>query len=280
METIIKEILYRNGDKFSIYPFSDSHLGAKESAEQTLSHTIQECAALGRFGLAVGVGDWLDCIVKNDKRFRMNGLAGWVEPSNIIDSQRRHCTDIFRPLVEAGQLIAIGSGNHEEAIHNHHDDDITRNICRDLHTPYAGYTAFIILKFHNVVSGVTHIRKIHSWHGAGAAQSAGARLNRLISLVNDIEADIYLMGHLHAMTAHTPDRLKVDDYGHIHSIRLAATITGSWLKTYDQPETGVILDPTYGEEKGYKPSRIGCPIIRIDPEKFESPYDNAVTVES
>ena len=147
METIIKEILYRNGDKFSIYPFSDSHLGAKESAEQTLSHTIQECAALGRFGLAVGVGDWLDCIVKNDKRFRMNGLAGWVEPSNIIDSQRRHCTDIFRPLVEAGQLIAIGSGNHEEAIHNHHDDDITRNICRDLHTPYAGYTAFIILKF-------------------------------------------------------------------------------------------------------------------------------------
>jgi len=281
LETIIHEIQYRNGDKFSLYPFSDSHLGAAESAEATLSHTIQECAALGRFGLAIGVGDWLDCITKNDKRFRMNGLASWVEPSNIVDSQRRHAVGIYLPLKEAGQLICVGTGNHEEAIHNHHDDNVALNMCRDLHTRYAGYQAFIILKFHNVVSGVNHIRKIHSWHGSGAAQSAGARLNRLISLVNDIEADIYLMGHLHAMTAHTPDRLKVDDFGRIRSIRLAATITGSWLKTYDQSDTdGEYLDPTYGEEKGYKPSRIGCPIIRIDPEKFESPYDNAVTVES
>ena len=93
---------------------------------------------------------------------------------------------------------------------------------------------------------------------------------RLMRLVNDIEADIYLMGHLHAITIHTPDRLRVVN-GRVRSVRLAAAICGSWLKTYNQPDEGETLDPTYGEQKGYKPSRIGCPIIKIYPGNYNDP---------
>jgi len=62
-----------------------------------------------------------------------------------------------------------------------------------------------VLRFERENSNERHQLIIHSWHGSGAAQTEGARLNRLIRLVNEIEADIYLMGHLHAMTSHTPD---------------------------------------------------------------------------
>ncbi len=278
MEVIEKTINYRRSDILRLYPFSDPHLGASESAEKTLIKKVEECAGLERLGLAVGVGDWNDCITSKDKRFRTNGLAAWVEKSNIVDSQRRRSNEIFRPLVEERQLIAIGTGNHEEEIHMRHDDDITRNLCRDMNVPYAGYQAYIWLHF--VRAGrQTHSLLIHSWHGAGAAQTEGARIMRLTRLVNDIEADIYLMGHLHAMTSHTPDRLVLRN-GKIRSIKLAATITGSWLKTYNQPAEGEVQDPTYGELKGYKPSRIGCPIIKIIPDNYNNPYENEVTVES
>jgi predicted phosphodiesterase len=290
MEVIIKTIVYRPYDTFHLFPFSDSHLGARESAEAHLIHRVAECTAYGRCGLAVGVGDWVDSITKNDKRFRMNGLATWVEKSNIIQSQRKRACEVYSPLVEAGQLLEIGTGNHEEEIHHRHDDDITRNICSDLKVPYGGYTCFLILIFKSATTGAEWPVTIHAWHGAGAAQTEGARLNRLMRLVNDIQADIYLMGHLHAMTSHTPDKL-VCRNGVIKSEKLAATITGSWLKTYMQPTnmipdviTGIPalekLDPSYGEEKGYKPSRIGSPVINITPDKFSDPYDNAFEVVS
>ena len=278
MEVIIHEVHYKRPDIYYLYPFFDSHLGAIESAEKQLIHKVQECANRGRFGLALGGGDWMDCITSKDKRWNGNGLAVWVKKSNIVKSQMDKCQEIFNPLKEQGQLIAIGTGNHEEEIHRRHDDDIIRNVCRDLEVPYAGYVCFIVLKF--IRSGkVTHSLTIHSWHGAGSAQTEGARLMRLVRLVNDVEADIYLMGHLHAMTSHTPDRL-IQRNGRVKSIKLAATICGSWLRTYAQPHEGETFDPSYGEEKGYKPARIGCPIIRITPDNYNDPLEQEFVIES
>jgi len=278
LEVILKRIIYKRPDIFYLYPFFDPHLGAIESAEYQLSLKVLECANRGPYGLAVGGGDWHDCITSKDWRWKSNGLAPWVENRNIVDSQRRRSNELFYPLVEQGQLIAIGTGNHEEEIHKRHDDDIIRNVCRDMDVPYAGYSCFIVLQFIRAGKS-THNLVIHSWHGAGSAQSEGARLMRLVRLVNDIEADIYLMGHLHAMTSHTPDRL-VQRNGRVRSIKLAATICGSWLKTYAQPRENEILDPSYGEEKGYKPSRIGMPIIKIIPDNYDNPYENEFVIES
>lgn len=278
MEVIVKDIVYRRPDEFFLYPFFDAHLGAKECSENALNKKIVECANRGRTGLALGGGDWADCITTKDKRWKGKMLAPWVEAGNIVNSQRRRCKEIFSPLKEQGQLIAIGTGNHEEEIHRKYDDDIIRELCRDMDVPYAGYQAFIVLRF--IRAGrTTHFLTIHSWHGSGSAQTEGARLMRLVRLVNDIEADVYLMGHLHAMTSHTPDRLIVRN-GRIKSVKLAATICGSWIKTYNQPDEGEIQDPTYGEERGYKPSRIGMPIIKIIPDNYNNPYEQEFVIES
>jgi len=278
MEVIIKRIEYNRPDVFYLYPFFDAHLGAIESSEAQLIRKVKECANLGNYGLALGGGDWLDCITSKDWRWRTNGLAPWVEKRNIIDSQRRRANEIFQPVIDQRQFIGIGTGNHEEEIHKRHDDDVIRNICRDVAVPYAGYTCFYVLQF--VRAGkTTHSLTIHAWHGAGSAQSEGARLMRLTRLVNDIQANIYLMGHLHAMTSHTPDRL-IQCNGRVKSVKLAATICGSWLKTYAQPHKGEILDPSYGEEKGYKPSRIGMPVIRITPDNYNNSYENEVEIIS
>lgn len=270
MEVIEKLIDYSRPDVFSVYPFFDPHLGARESSEDALIRKVRECAGLGRQGLALGGGDWCDCITKHDKRFSINGLADWVRKSDITDSQEERAKEVFSPI-EREQWLGIGTGNHEETIHFLHDSDVIRHICRDMQVPYASYQTMYILHFRRA-GRTTHNVKIHSWHGGGAAQTEGARLARLVRLVNDIEADIYLMGHLHTITVYSPDRLRVVN-GRVRGIRLAAAICGSWLKTYNQPDEGETLDPTYGEQKGYKPSRIGCPVIRIYPNNYNKPDD-------
>ena len=215
--------------------------------------------------LWVGMGDYADCILKNDPRFDIGGLAPWVKPDNIVESQRKWVKELLAPI--SSKCLGLLTGNHEETIHLRYENDITRNLCDDLKVPYAGYACYIALSFKRAETAC-HRSLIHAWHGAGAAQTEGARLMRLMRLVNEIQADIYLMGHLHAMTQHTPDRLLYSN-GRIKSSKLVATITGSWLRAYTQPRKGQQLNASYAEIKGYKPSRIGCPKVIIKPDKGE-----------
>lgn len=278
MEVIHKVINYSRPDVIDIYPFSDAHLGSPGCSETHLRKKILECANKGNMAYALGVGDWADSITKNDKRFTGNCLADWVERTNIIESQRKKIKSIFSPITEQGQWLGIGAGNHEETIHDNHSDDLIRNVCNDLNVPYAGYHAFYNLEFRRC-GKKTHNLIIHAWHGSGAAQTEGARLNRLVRLVNDFEADIYLMGHLHAKTTHETNRLGLVN-GRITAVPVKASITGAWLKAYEQPEDGKSSDPSYVEKKGYKPAVIGCPIIRIRPDNYCNPYEEQFEIIS
>jgi len=270
MEVIEKQIPHTRPDIFHIYALGDIHAGSINCAEDEIKTKVQEIKER-KNAYWVGMGDYADCITEKDYRFEIKGLAPWVSPDNIVESQRAFLKKLFQPI--APKCLAFLTGNHEELIHREHSNDITRNLCGDLNLPYGGYHSFLVLHFARGNTGSRREYKLHLWHGAGSAQTEGARLMRLVRLVNDIEASIYLMGHLHAMTNYTPDRLKCEK-GKVKSTQLIAQMTGSWLKAYMQPEKGQTLNPTYIEKKGYKPSRIGCPIIHINPDK-----DN-ISVES
>ncbi len=210
----------------------------------------------------IGMGDYADCITKDDKRFDIDGLASWVRKSDIVESQRRWLVNLFEPI--KSQCIGLLVGNHEQSILDKHQDDLVRHLCTDVSVPYAGYQAFVVLKFHRSSRDQKNYT-LHCWHGAGAAQTEGARLMRLMRLVNEFQADIYLMGHLHTIAQYTPARL-ICDHGKIKAVNLIAAITGSWLKGYAQPHKGEQFNPSYVEQKGYKPNRLGCPVLEFDPE--------------
>jgi predicted phosphodiesterase len=256
LEVIEKTIEHKRPDIFKFYPLGDIHLGSIHCSENDIKDKIKQISS-EKNSYIIGMGDYCDSILLHDKRFDIGGLAPWVEKDNIVTSQKQACIELFNPV--KSKIIGMLTGNHEETIHKYHQEHITKNICKELSIPYAGYHCYINLRFDRQ-GGTKRNYLIHAWHGSGASQTEGARLNRLTRLVNDIQADIYLMGHLHAMTQHTPDRLTFRN-GRIKSIKLAATITGSWLKAYTQGSS------SYAEEKGYKPSRIGCPCICINPDK-------------
>ena len=154
---------------------------------------------------------------------------------------------MFRPI--ASQGLVKGKGNHEVTLQENYSDAIAEHCASDLGIPYGGYQYFLRLIFD--CYGRRHSWLIHGWHGSGTAQSEGARVMRLMRLVNEIQADIYLMGHLHGYASYETARLSLDDKGLIHNHPLIAVMTSSWLLSYKQDSE------TYGEIKGYKPSVIG-----------------------
>jgi len=262
MQVIQRALEYSRPDRIDVIPFGDSHFGSIHAAEDAACEQ-RDIILKNKNTYWVGMGDWADCITKDDKRFDMGGLASWVKKDDIVESQRKRIVEFLKPI--APKCLAYLTGNHEETIHKAHQHDITRHIVDDLNVPYGGYSCFLNLNFRRCNKSEWNLL-IHAWHGAGAAQTAGARLNRLLSLVNDVQADVYFMGHLHAMTHHTPDRLVLEN-GKIKSLTLEATITGSWVKAYTQPMTPDDESIGYPEMKGYKPSRIGAPVLHIWPDE-------------
>jgi predicted phosphodiesterase len=265
MEVVNLNIEYTRPETFKIYPIGDIHGGAVQCAEDEVKKQV---ALVGteRNSYIIGMGDWADAILKNDRRFDSHSLAPWVEKDNILESQRKWLRTVFEPV--KNKIICILTGNHEETIHLFHQDDFIRNLCDDMGVRYGGYQCFLNLTFDRKNSSESHKYIFHLWHGAGAAQSDGAVTNRLMSLVNEMYARIYLMGHLHRIKAESPHRLECKN-GKIQNVELIAACTGSWLKGYTQSTNSQRITPSYVEMKGYKPARIGCPIISITPDTNE-----------
>lgn len=267
MEVIEKSIPYVSGsiitpETFRIHTIGDIHAGSINCSENHIQQRVKEIQETPNT-YWVGMGDYADCILKDDKRFDIAGLAPWVKKDNILETQRKWLRDLFEPVKD--KCLGLCTGNHEESIHLHYQYDFTRNLCEDLGVPYAGYSAFFALIFDREGSTESHQMIIHAWHGSGAAQSEGARVMRLMRLVNEIgSARVYLMGHLHAISTYHCDRLTYYR-GRVKSQTIIAACTGSWLKAYQQPQKGESLNPSYAEQKGYKPSVIGAPVICIRP---------------
>lgn len=260
MKVVRKEIAYTRPDTFRLFPIGDIHAGSIHCAEKEIKDKIAEIKGDSK-AYILGMGDYADSITQNDKRFDTDGLATWVEKRNIMESQRRWLRALFEPV--KGKIIALGTGNHEEAVHNISQDDLVGNLCYDLKVPYGGYVYYADLVFIRKNSGETHLFQILCWHGAGSARTDGARTNTMLRLVNDFVADIYITAHLHGIKGERPQRI-VCEKGIVKVHKLVSVMSGSWLRAYTQ---GDVI--SYAEMKGLKPTAIGCPVIEITPNTGE-----------
>jgi len=265
MQVLEKTLFYSRSDTFTIYPIGDAHLGQKQVAEDKLRRKVEEIGTI-KNALWLGMGDLGDCILPHDKRWDLGLVSDWVKKQNIAESVRQRIKGIFLPV--SAKCLGLLDGNHEYNFKLYSQYDMTGNLCQDLGVAYGGYQCFIILTFKRKGSKESHVVKIHAWHGAGAAQSEGAQLLRLKRLVKEFDASIYFMGHLHSIVHDITDRLVVENH-RIKQKSQIATITGSWLKGY---MLGV--DASYIERFGYRPSHLGCPCIKIQPDTQEILYQS------
>ena len=172
--------------------------------------------------------------------------------------QLKHCVQLFEPIKD--KILAVLPGNHEARIYRGDGVDMTEVMCDQLQIGdrYARDGALVFVRFGKHKSAErSHARPIcyaiYASHGAGSGRTPGAKINRLVDMAAIVDADIYIMSHVHQ-----PAVLKTAFY--------RVSQQNSSVRKVDKlfVNTAAALDyGGYGESALYRPASKDTPIIKL-----------------
>lgn len=261
MEVVRFELDYRRSDIFTYHNLCDIHAGTGHCDEDRFRHKVRQIAR-DPFARWTGGGDYGEFINPKDKRFDSRTLAKWVDPDDIARSQEEYIIRLLRPIKT--QCLGMIEGNHEDSVRIHCNQDVYKHITDELGVAKLGATAFIDLAFRRRGGerggGGTTIRIVLA-HGSGGAITKSAKTIRLERFMNQFNARIYAIGHMHDII---PNEIPYLDLkaGRIIERKKVGAICGSWFTNYTQG-----LPPSYGEKKTFPPTSLGSPVFIIEPDK-------------
>ena len=269
-------------DVFTIYNFSDLHLGNKATNVKQLRKDVKKVAD-DPFSFWLGGGDYAEFISPKDKRFDPQcvsediGISDMGRLGSLLTARVR---DELDPIKH--KCLGLLFGNHEHYYMKAMlQQDLHAWLCVSLGVPNFGYSAMFHLVFcRNARFRAPNVPRIVSLdeapegarnsftffvhHGAGYAQTAGGKVNRLEKALERFDCDVAMMGHLHDRNAVRRSTLGLDKNGtHIVQREQVGVMSGSYLMTYAQGVT------TYGEVKMYAPVPFGPSCVTIRPEGRE-----------
>jgi len=282
MEYHTQHIVYTSReDTFCLYPVGDIHAGTRQCDEPALDALLAEIAD-NPLALWIGLGDWGDYINLQDPRADIYNLAPWLldaisHPTTrkertaanitIASLQTDWLTRKFTPIAPKG--IGLITGNHEDAVRRHYDQETTHAMARALSLPCLGYSAYIRLHFDRANNKQISTWTIRVEHGYFASRLAGGRALNLERLLHrHTEADLIICGHGHKRDVQEclTDRL-LTTKGQLTSQprHRFAIMTGSFKDPRGKPGD----QPTYEEIKGFDPTPRGTVLATYQPDKHK-----------
>lgn len=176
--------LATTSDKATVIPLTDIHLGSKFSLKDKFQAYIDLILNTPNCYTVV-LGDVMENATKTSV-----GLAMYEENFHIED-QMIMASQMLQPLVNAGKLIGIHTGNHEQRTSLLVQLNPMKLVAESLGVPYLDWQSYHIW----TVGGQKY--KIHTHHGSGGGASAAGKLNQVMKMAKVSRADLFLMGHTH-----------------------------------------------------------------------------------
>ncbi len=267
----LKDVLipYKMSDPdFELYALGDIHAGTIHCMENRVQAKVAEIARNKR-AKWIGMGDYAEFITPSDPRWdpSQRSIAGWVEPDNIAETQTKWVVNLFKPIKD--KCIGLLYGNHEESIRRHNHDNVHKNICDRLGVDNLGFASFIRFYFRRENSKESHMITGVFTHGRTGAITSGAKLNMLLRFMNQFGGKnvlMYAYAHVHDILTTprpylTPGENRFGQ-GELEDQTEWGAMTGSWFRTYTQG-----IHASYGEQKLYPASTIGCVVFKINPSE-------------
>lgn len=259
MKAIEKTITLENKkEPMRLIPFGDVHLGNancdKKYFKKTLDWILNKPNAY-----AVGMGDYCDCIVPQDKRFDFKEVDKQFSSDldNLPMAQVEYMSELLTPLSDAGKLLTLIPGNHEDMFRLRNGVNVMKSLCKPLNIPEGDMMTFLKIKFDQKQF---HTSSLVIWmhHGFFAGRKLGGKVNQLTDVATGYIADVYLTGHSHELSAHQIMTIGMAQSG-IRTIANKKTFgnTGTFMKTLSQNGGN-----GYAERKAYNPAKIG--VLRFD----------------
>lgn len=275
----------REGAEFSIYDVADIHLLNRGISKTHLYRDLERINTDPYAFFFVG-GDYADWIFPSDKRFDPSAFGEDVLVNDLSElgafTARAIC-GLFKPIHK--KCLGFMTGNHEQMAMTHNSEMfIHEQICRTLKVPNMRFSGFTDLYFchdpgfrggcvmrYSDTPPEKYTARLRCFvhHGMGAANTAGGKINKLKQLVDLVEADLVMMGHVHEQFAKAFLKLTPnDDCSEIGQKVTMGLITGSYLRTYAPDFTG------YGETRGYSATTLGATRARYIPSEMSLTVEN------
>jgi len=276
-------IVYTSTTKdFKIWNLADIHLNSKACAINKVKRDIQRIKD-DPYSFWVGGGDYAEYISHSDQRR--------FEPDNVTDDLKvsdlgklgsvsmNKVAELLKPI--AHKSLGLCVGNHETAYMKRYEQyNLHEELCKKLgssklNMAYSSFFDVVFIRktgynkpklfWSNPFTGCDRQKfRFFIHHGAGGSVTPGGKLNKLIQFMEYFEADVYMIAHVHGLSAQRLVKIGANDMcNKLTEKERIGVITGCYLKTYSQGIT------TYGEIKGYRPSKLGAVSIIINPFKRE-----------
>ena len=262
------------GDKINFVPLGDIHLGTKNCDEEKLLETIDWIKKTPNT-YWLGMGDVAEFINYTDDRFDPKNLHSRFERclDNLHYEQINYIGKLLSPIKD--KCMGLLEGNHEDKLRLKYHASVIDILAYKLETVNLGYTCLIkwIFKRKTGDHGAGREVVIYATHGYGGG-GRGSKINKVIAIAKDFEADIFLFGHVHEKTGVSREKLCI--IGRKDSLKLVSqkkifAITGTFYKTYE------VGSKSYGEKVGYPPTPTG--VIKITIEPFRNQKINGRAVD-
>jgi len=216
------------GREVHLYGIGDCHIGTCHAAEREQTRLAQIIAA-DPLALVVGLGDFVECIALDDKRFDPRELPKPIDIDMLLTpfyaAAMRFCK-IWEPT--AGKWLLMIDGNHETKAMQHYHSPVTAWIAEKLRATYAGGSDQCAWGLVRMLTGGAKSRRsrfrIFAIHGFGGGELAGAPALKLERLIGRKEADLVLMAHMHQATVQHKTTETVNDGGAINNRKTWAVI--------------------------------------------------------
>jgi predicted phosphodiesterase len=256
---------FDSGTTYTLWPLGDVHYGSANCDTALFDETIRAIKNDPQ-ALWVGMGDMVECIAPNDKRWNAGGVdekvVNLASQDRIGDVYVEKLAEKLKPI--ADKCIGYGDGNHEAAFDSHYYTNLSVRVLERIGQPdaYNGWACLTRLAFQDGSNHRTALR-IFTQHGWQGGRMDGAKVNESRRLMAYIDADIYLTGHSHSKFIVPNTRLTVNPSW---TREVAQTVyvahTGSFLRTLQQDRVG------YAERAGYPPTTLGTVRFTITPTPY------------
>ncbi len=228
-----------------IIPLSDLHIGDPLFDERKFQRFADWIKATPNAWVML-LGDLMNSATKSS-------VSNIYEEVMNPQQQLKYARSLLEPIKEK-VLIAV-EGNHERRILKEDGINVTEILCEQLGVVYAPRSALLKITLgRRIKNGKPICYTIYATHGAGSGRTTGAKVNTLRRLREIILADVYVMGHIHFMTAFQETYLVPDTRNNkVEEVKLTFVSSSSFLKWGG-----------YAEEKILNPAKLGAPRIRLE----------------
>ena len=242
-------------NELQILALADLHLGDKNANYKQIAEWIEYIKTHDNCYTILN-GDLMDMATRHS--------IGDIFSSDIKPMhQLEQCVKLFDPIKE--KILVVDPGNHEiNRIWKNDGVDMTEIMCQQLGISdrYSPASSLLFLRFGK---DPNHDRPlcytIFSAHGSGGGgRLPGGKINRLVDMASIVDADIYIMSHVHQ-----PAIVRNSFYRTNMGNSSVAKVDKLYINTAAALDWG-----GYGEHALFRPASLKTPLLILNGRKHQA----------